>query len=119
MWNQSIIRNDIFIPIEALLPLALQGSIPLVVLVYIDKAVALLHLGGRIADQINDSPTRIAHKLYSVQDRFMHLFDVRAEISNPIFILYAAVLFNLVIGTDPVLHDEQGHLITIVQVAQR
>mgnify|MGYP000099131609 FL=1 len=45
--------DDLFIPVEAVLPAAGQRALAFVVLVYIDEAVPLLHLAGGSTDQVD------------------------------------------------------------------
>ena len=55
----AVRRDDLFVPVKAVFPAPLEGAAAVVVLIHIDEAVALFHLCGGRAHQVQTAPAGI------------------------------------------------------------
>lgn len=85
-------RDHIFIPVEAVLPDALQRTAARIVLIHIDKAIALLHFASRNAHQIHCAPGCVANQLHTVIDGKAHLLDVFPQVLDAVIVMHPAIL---------------------------
>ena len=101
---------------EALLPEAPARPRPVVVPVHVDESVALAQLAGREAHEVDAAPGRVAHELDAVLlDRPPHLGDVGAEVVDARVVGDGAPAIEGLDDADPVLHDELGLAVALVE----
>ena len=58
--------DDLLIPAEGILLIALKGSVSLIIHIDIDEAITLLHLTGGQGNEVNTSPWRIGDDIHAV-----------------------------------------------------
>ena len=108
--------NDLFIPVEAVLPAAGQRALAFVVLVHIDEAVPLLHLAGGSTDQVDGAPGGVAQQGQAVLvDGLFHLLNVGPQVVDAVGVVDGTICFHLVHRTQTVLHDEERFLVAVIQ----
>ena len=91
----------------------------MVIGVYIDKAVALCHLAGGSADEVDAAPGGITHQIHTVLFYCLfHLLDMCPQIIDAVGIMDGAVCFLFIERTQTVLHHHQGDLVAVVQLVQ-
>ena len=74
----AIGRDHVPIPVERFLAVPRERPRPVVISVDVDEAVALAHLRGRCAHEVDAAPRRIAHDGHAVRDGLLHLHEVIA-----------------------------------------
>src|SRR5918997_2725186 len=83
--------DDPLVPAQALLARAREGAVALVVLVDVDEAVALGHLRGGEADDVQAAPGGVAEQLDAVGDGLAGLPQVLAVVGDPVVVVHGAV----------------------------
>ena len=81
-----------------------------------NEPVPLRHLTGAGADDVDGAPPRVAEDLATVIDGLQQLLGVVVEVVDPLLVVDPAVRLHLVVGAQPVLGDEQGHLVAVPQL---
>src|SRR5688572_27468902 len=107
---RAVGADDVGVPVERPLLVPLEGAAAVVVAVDVDEAVALAHLGGAVADEIDTPPGRVAPDLDAVADRFAQLDQVVVHVVDAVVIQHGldpVDLDELLVCAQAVLHDEQ------------
>ena len=83
--------DDLLVPEERVLAEALERAVSLVVHVDVDEAVALAHLAGAGRDEVDGSPSGVAHHVNTSFDRQVDLLEVISKILDAIVVMDLAV----------------------------
>ena len=108
--------NDLFVPVKGLFLIAVPGASAVIVAVHIDEAVTLAQLAGGEGHHIDAAPRGAAQQIHAVQFHgLFHLLDMSAQIVDAVAVIAGVVRFQLIDGTEAVLHDEQRLFVPLVE----
>ena len=108
--------NDLFVPVKGLFLIAVPGASAVIVAVHIDEAVTLAQLSGGKGHHIDAAPRGVAQQVHTVQlHGLFHFLDVGTQIVDAVAVIAGVVRFQLVDGTEAVLHDEQRLFVPLVE----
>ena len=94
------------------------GSFAVVILIHIDHAVALGHLGSAGRDQVDGAPPCVAEHVHAIRDCLPQLLHMGAHIVDAVIVLDLALFIKVIHGAQTVLGDEDGLVVAVINAVQ-
>lgn len=111
-------RDAPVVPVERILFAACQRTVPGIVLIHIDHAIALAHFHGPAGYQVDESPHGVSDQLHAVLYGLLHLPDMGFQVVDAVGIMNGTVRFHHILGAQAVLRNEDGQLVSVVHLIQ-
>ena len=115
---RAVGSNELFIVVEGLLAQALAGAFAVVILIHIDHAVALGHLGSAGRDQVDGAPPCVAEHVHAICDRLPQLLHMGAHVVDAVVVLDLALFIKVIHGSQTILGDEDGLVVAVINAVQ-
>ena len=98
--------DDLLIPPERILSLSVHVTVTVVITIYIDETITLLHFSSRCGYKVCASPHGITHQFNTIFNGFIHRPDMITQIVNTIGIVELSIFASDIVCTKSVFYNK-------------